>query len=87
MSDQTPFDDLVTGERCVLHMTGMIDPIRPGWTVGVEHLRCDKLADVYPDMDCFYCSACGWNGRVSGVAVLTLWDQHLDRLERTKGQR
>jgi hypothetical protein len=34
---------------------------------GVEHPGCEERAVVSPDLDCFYCRSCGWNGRISGA--------------------
>lgn len=56
------FTDPVSGQQCALHLV----------PVGVEHPGCDKRASVTPDLDSFYCTACGWNGRISGAWVMTL---------------
>lgn len=40
--------------------------------VGVLHPGCTALAGVYPEFDCFYCNACGQQGRVAGSWVADL---------------
>lgn len=59
---------------------GFVDPIHADARVhlvigtdglrGVGHPDCDQLADVSLELDAFYCSACRWNGRVSGAWVV-----------------
>ena len=56
------FTDPVTGAACAL----FLNPL------GVQHPRCGQLADVYLDLDAFYCPACGHNGRVDGAWVHAL---------------
>lgn len=58
-----PFVDPVRGREVTLHI---------GDTPGVEHPDCDVRADVSPQLDCFYCPACGWNGRISGAWFIDL---------------
>lgn len=60
--DTVPFHDLVSGEPCAL--------VIGRDTVGVEHPECTYLADVSVNLDAFYCTKCGANGRVSGAWVV-----------------
>lgn len=57
-----PFTDLASGRTVVLH----VDP------PGVQHAGCDQMADVSPHLDAFYCTSCGWNGRISGAWYMAL---------------
>lgn len=70
MSDtRHPFVDPIRGEKCVLVIpsNGRIFPNQGQPKIGVEHPRCDHLADLSVDLDAFYCPVCRWNGRVSGA--------------------
>jgi hypothetical protein len=58
-----PFTDLVSMQSCTLHM---------GEAPGVEHPDCIYRAEVTPCLDCFYCTYCGWNGRISGAWFMDL---------------
>lgn len=61
-----PFLDPISGEQVVLVLGG--GEMQPyDGKHGVEHRDCNRLADVSPEFDCFYCRDCGWNGRVSGA--------------------
>lgn len=40
--------------------------------VGVSHPDCDQRADVFPQLDAFFCTKCQWNGRISGAWFLDL---------------
>lgn len=63
------FTEPVSGWPCTL----VNDPARGWWDggVGVAHTDyCDRLADVMPDLDAFYCPGCSFNGRISGAWVL-----------------
>jgi hypothetical protein len=53
-----PFIDPIAYQRVTLCLD---DPI------GVEHPGCDSRADVTAELDCFYCTDCGRNGRISGA--------------------
>jgi hypothetical protein len=67
------FTDPISGSTCVL----VNDPTAH-WHeggVGVMHPGCARLADVSPDLDAFYCTDCGWNGRVSGAWVCDVRDR------------
>lgn len=59
-----PFIDPVSGEQVILHM----DPDAPG----VEHGACPYRAEVFPELDAFFCRHCTWNGRISGVWFVEL---------------
>lgn len=65
------FIDPIRGQRCVLVVPegSRIFPSPGEPKIGIEHPNCDQLADVSPDLDCFYCQTCQWNGRVSGAWV------------------
>lgn len=45
---------------------------------GVEHPDCDRLADVSPEMDAFYCTQCSWNGRISGAWFVDMFHKAND---------
>lgn len=60
-----PFTDPISHETVVLHVDD--DP-------GVSHPRCDQRARVSPELDCFYCTACRWNGRISGAWYIDMID-------------
>ena len=64
------FVDSISGESCsIVHNPSL------GWWnggMGVEHPRCLQLADLSPDLDAFYCTACQWNGRVSGAWAIEI---------------
>ena len=64
---QHPFVDPVSGRPCVLHMGD-----EPGVEPGVEHPGCIYRAEVAPQLDCFYCRYCWWNGRISGAWFMDL---------------
>jgi hypothetical protein len=68
MNGAWPFTDPVSGQQCTLR----IDGTQYG-DAGVEHPGCERLADVSPDLDAFYCPGCGWNGRISGAWFMELW--------------
>lgn len=75
MSDHTEhlFRDPISGRECALRVGMDVDRLRPGLPgLGVRHGECPQLADVSPELDCFYCPACGWNGRVSGAWAMDL---------------
>lgn len=61
------FNDAVNnGQECKLVFTvndgtGMI--------AGISHPSCDRLADISLDLDAFYCTACKYNGKVSGAWI------------------
>ena len=60
------FTDPIRHRECVL----VIPPdgrIFDEPKIGVAHPDCDTLADLSIELDCFYCQACQWNGRVSGA--------------------
>ncbi len=59
-----PFTDPVSGRTVTLHM-GPED-------YGVEHGTCLYRAEVSPHLDAFYCTGCGWNGRISGAWFMDL---------------
>lgn len=64
-----PFGDPVSGESVSLAIAGDDDP-------KVMHRDCLRLADVEPEIDAFYCTACGMNGRVSGQWVMEAFETH-----------
>jgi hypothetical protein len=71
--DKYPFTDLVSHREVTLHM---------GVEPGVEHPDCIYRAEVSPELDCFFCTHCGWNGRISGawfMDLLMAHPQHDDR--------
>jgi hypothetical protein len=53
-----PFIDPVRGLPCVAHF---------GAAPGVEHPDCAARAEVFPDLDAFWCRWCGYNGRINGA--------------------
>lgn len=57
--NEYPFRNLAGGDGCTLLVT-------PGEPPGVRHPDCTALAGVAVELDAFYCTACGYNGRVSG---------------------
>lgn len=63
-----PFVDPISGQTVTLHITGS-----QYGDAGVGHPGCDHLAEVYPDLDAFYCPSCGWNGRITGAWFMDLW--------------
>lgn len=66
------FEDPISGQQRVLVM-GNKDSVPYDGTHGVEHLGCDRLANVSPELDAFYCSACQTGGRISGAWFMDLW--------------
>lgn len=67
------FRDPISGRECMLRVGIDVDRLRPGMVgLGVRHGTCDQLADVSPDLDCFFCPGCGWNGRVSGAWAMDM---------------
>lgn len=61
------FTDPITDRVVGLKVGIGIDRMRPGLPgMVVVHGDCPTPADVSPDLDCFYCPTCGWNGRISG---------------------
>lgn len=65
-----PFVDPIS-DRPVVLVIGETNALFDG-TTGVRHPGCDRLADVSPDLDAFFCSACHRNGRISGAWVVDL---------------
>ena len=61
--DKYPFTDLASMHEVTLHM---------GDEPGVEHPYCIYRAEVTPSLDCFYCTHCGWSGRISGAWFMDL---------------
>lgn len=63
------FTDPITDEGCTLVVPsgGRVFPSNGEPKIGVRHPRCDELADLAVELDCFYCRACRWNGRISGA--------------------
>lgn len=57
------FTDPISGHMVTLHVAP---------TLGVKHGDCPQRADVSVELDAFYCSFCGWNGRISGAWVMDL---------------
>lgn len=69
------FRDPITGRECVLRAGIDVDRLRPGLPgLGVLHGECPTIADVSPDLDCFYCQTCRWNGRISGAWAMEMLD-------------
>lgn len=70
------FTDPVSGRQVTLVFGP--EPLTPyDGNHGVRHPDCPELAPVSPDLDCFYCSACQWNGRISGAWFMDLWVEHV----------
>lgn len=67
MTTRHPFTDPISGRTLVLVVADTYE------ATGVEHPGCDLLANVSPDLDCFHCTACEWNGRISGRWFVDLW--------------
>lgn len=73
MTGSHEFHDPISGLRCVLQAGAGVDRLRPGLPgLGVMHGTCPQLADVSPDLDCFYCPECRWNGRISGAWAMDM---------------
>lgn len=53
--------------RLVLHF---------GDTPGVEHPDCDYRGQVSPELDCWFCSHCCAQGRMSGAWFMDLLNRH-----------
>lgn len=64
------FRDPISGEDCLLVLAPRL---------GIAHPDCAELADVTPPLDAFYCTACKWNGRVSGTWVAAMYDAEQNR--------
>lgn len=70
MSDtEHQFTDGISGRECTLVIPpgGLLFPVLVQPKIGIRHPDCDKLADVSPGLDAFFCTGCGWNGRISGA--------------------
>jgi hypothetical protein len=63
------FVDPISGEDVALVVPagGRVCPSPGEPKIGVEHPRCDNLADLAIELDAFYCPRCQWNGRISGA--------------------
>lgn len=61
------FTDPVDSATCVAHF---------GATPGIEHPGCLFRATVQPELDAYYCSACGRSGRIWGAWFLELLERH-----------
>jgi hypothetical protein len=63
------FYELVRGGECTLVVPpgGRVYPQAGEAKIGVEHPRCDAVADLAIELDAFFCPACHRNGRVSGA--------------------
>jgi hypothetical protein len=71
MATDRVFTDLISRRECVLRVGLGVDRLRPGLPGAVVlHGECPTPADVSPDLDCFYCPDCRWNGRISGAWVM-----------------
>lgn len=68
-----PFTDPVSGRSVVLVMTDDPESRPYDGSHGVRHDGCDRLADVSPELDAFYCRACRFSGRISGAWFMDLW--------------
>lgn len=80
------FRDPISRRLCVLRIGVGVDRLRPGLPGAVvSHGTCPQPANVSPDLDNFYCSTCGWNGRVSGEWVMDLLAPLWDEAEGTTG--
>jgi hypothetical protein len=64
------FTDPISGRHLVLRFGER--------AAGVEHPGCAHLADVSPELDAFFCSACHWNGRISGAWFMDQMAAHRD---------
>lgn len=53
------FTDDVSGQPCEL--------VAGETGAGVRHPDCGYLAVLAVELDAFYCTKCGWNGRISGA--------------------
>lgn len=70
------FRDPTTDRECMLQVGVGVDRLRPGLPgLAVRHGQCPTLADVSPDLDCFYCQTCRWNGRISGAWAMDMLDR------------
>jgi hypothetical protein len=59
---------LLAGEcTLVVPPGGRVFPQAGEAKIGVEHPRCDAVADLAIELDAFFCPACKRNGRVSGA--------------------
>lgn len=67
------FHEGTSGGLMVLRMPSPGDGRPYDGTHGVVHAGCDRLAEVSPELDCFYCSDCGRQGRISGAWFMDLW--------------
>lgn len=70
MKGEWRFTDPISGRWVTLVITG-----DHYGDAGVRHPDCPRLADISPELDAFYCPACGWNGRISGVWFYDLWER------------
>lgn len=62
--------DPMTGVSHVI----VVEPTKPTFdAVTIEHQGCDQPADVAMDLDCAYCSTCGWQARISGAWLYDLF--------------
>ena len=67
-----PFRDPISG-RDVTLVFGP-EPLAPyDGKHGVRHDGCDRLADVSPDLDAWYCTVCQASGRISGAWFMDVW--------------
>jgi hypothetical protein len=62
------FTDPTTGQTHVI----TDDPNGPRIPLGVQHPECDKLADIYPDINGFWCRHCGHVGQINGDWITSL---------------
>jgi hypothetical protein len=79
--DDLSFIDPISRRVCTLVAPpdGRIFPSGDDPKIGIIHPDCDQLADVSPDLDCFYCETCQWNGRVSGAWVVDVIEGTVER--------
>lgn len=69
-----PFVDPMTGDTLVV-VFGAAPLVPYDGKHGVRHDGCERLADVSPDLDCWFCPECRRQGRVSGAWFMDLWQE------------
>jgi hypothetical protein len=72
-----PFTDVISGKECIVHLAD-----GDGTDFGIEHPDCEYRAEVFPEIDAFYCTHCKLNGRISAAWFMRL----LERWSCTRGR-
>lgn len=60
------------GHQFVDHAHDVTVTVHFGDAPGVEHPGCAYRAEVFPELDAFFCRGCRWNGRISGEWFMQL---------------